>query len=541
MPIRTPEDYERIAQEEEEKVRWAERKRQAAIEAEIAAEEERTREATELAAEMAEESAPNPFIELCKDKKFLDNIRRSRAVRRKLGTEKHVYFFAIYMAHYMAYEFAPFHFRMLDLSERENDPTSVFVSFRGSGKSTLMTTSFPLWAVMGKLQKKHVVIFAQTMLQARQHLRNIKEELESNELLRADLGPFRDESDEWRSYSLVIPKYDARITAVSIDQNVRGMRHGARRPDLIICDDIEDLASTRSQEMRDKTHRFVMSEIMPLGDRNTKYVFVGNLLHEDSLLMRLKKLIKEKKLDGVYREYPLVAQGDVIAWKGKYPSMEDVDAERRKTASEIDFQREYMLKIVPGDDWVVKPEWIHYYDALPPSEPTKTVIGVDLAITQAGDFTAMVTAHRYGHGAGNKMYILPDMLNERMDFPEQVTSATIRSLSSGSRPAELCIETVGYQLALAQTLKDKHIPVMEMKTGGASKLARLKSITHLIKSGAILFPRQGAELLIRQMVGFGAERHDDLADALVYAIWGLIESRRGEAIIAKEIPSCMKL
>ena len=69
-------------------------------------------------------------------------------------------------------------------------------------------------------------------------LKNLRTELENNHLLRHDLGPFREEEDEWRNTSLVISNYEARIMAVSVDQSVRGIRHKQHRPDLIICDDI---------------------------------------------------------------------------------------------------------------------------------------------------------------------------------------------------------------------------------------------------------------------------------------------------------------
>ena len=36
---------------------------------------------------------------------------------------------------------------------------------------------------------------------------------------------------------------------------------------------------------------------------------------------------------------------------------------------------------------------------------------------------------------------------------------------------------------------------------------------HLIKTGKILFPKKGCEELLRQLVHFGVEKHDDLADA----------------------------
>ena len=130
-----------------------------------------------------------------------------------------------------------------------------------------------------------------TRNQAKQQMMNMRKELENNKMLKGDLGPFQEEHDsEWGSSSLVFSNSGARITVASVEQSIRGIRHGEYRPDLIICDDVENLASTKTKEGRDKTYEWLTGEIIPAGDVKTKIVLVGNLLHEDSLLMRLKKI-----------------------------------------------------------------------------------------------------------------------------------------------------------------------------------------------------------------------------------------------------------
>jgi phage terminase large subunit-like protein len=42
--------------------------------------------------------------------------------------------------------------------------------------------------------------------------------------------------------------------------------------------------------------------------------------------------------------------------------------------------------------------------------------------------------------------------------------------------------------------------------------------TAAIKEGLIKFPKKGAEELIAQLIGFGVEKHDDLADAFSLAV-----------------------
>jgi hypothetical protein len=105
---------------------------------------------------------------------------------------------------------------------------------------------------------------------------------------------------------LVFKKHGARITVASAEQSIRGIRHNEHRPDLIICDDVEDVQSTKTREGRDKTYHWLRGEVVPAGDRNTRLIIVGNLLHEDSLLMRIKDEIAKGKAKGIFKEYPLI-------------------------------------------------------------------------------------------------------------------------------------------------------------------------------------------------------------------------------------------
>jgi predicted phage terminase large subunit-like protein len=55
------------------------------------------------------------------------------------------------------------------------------------------------------------------------------------------------------------------------------------------------------------------------------------------------------------------------------------------------------------------------------------------------------------------------------------------------------------------------------------KRARLRVAARYIKNGTVKFPRKGCEELIKQLLGFGVEKHDDLVDALVWLILGVAE------------------
>lgn len=449
----------------------------------------------------------------------LDEIKRKRSVRRTLAKNSHYWFFTIYLHHYITYPFAPFHHEMFRITEDANLKLTVLIAFRGSGKSTLMTLSYVIWSIIGMQQKKFVLILCQTQAQAKLHMANIKRELETNELLKADIGPFEEISDEWGSSSIVLSKYGSRITIASTEQSIRGARHGEYRPDLVICDDVEDLTSVKTREGRDKTFQWLTGEVLPIGDQGTKIVIVGNLLHEDSLLMRLKHAIDEGKLGGQFFAYPLLSKDNEIAWKDKFPTHIEVEKLRSSIGTDSAWYREYLLRIISDADRLVHPEWIHYYENLPSEKGTDfrlIATGIDLAISQkdSADFTAMVSAKVYGYKSELKIYILPFPINSRLDFPQTVEQAKnlSRNLGNGTLTM-LYIEEVGYQGSLIQHLQANNIPAEGVKVSGQDKRARLALITHLIKQGNIVFPKKGAEELIQQLTGFGIEKHDDLADA----------------------------
>lgn len=468
--------------------------------------------------------------------KILETMMKDRSFRISLVKKSHFWFFHFYFPHYVKFPTAGFQREMLRLTGNGKDDMVVIAAFRGSAKSTLCNVSFALWTILGKMQKKHIILLGLTQRLARQYLINIKNELESNTILQNDLGPFKQESDEWGGFSLVIPKYEARISAVSIEQSIRGVRHLQHRPDVIIADDIEDLQSVRTQESRDKTYNWFKGDILPAGGSNVKVVVIGNPLHEDSLIRRLRDEIENKTRKGVYREFPLVDEKHGILWPGKYPDEKAIEEERLKFSDELSWQREFMLKIVPAEDQVIKREWIQYYkkDEFPSFKNDNyswTKIGIDLAISEksSADYTAMVVASYFGVYGNKKLYIHPHPVNERLDFPATVDKAKeLADTANPGRTSHLLIEGVAYQRALAQQLMRDWYNAKSVDIRGMDKRTRLSLMSQFIKDGRILFPQKGAEKLIEQIVGFGAEAHDDLVDAFtILGIYLLEHARRG--------------
>jgi len=450
------------------------------------------------------------------DPETLKPILKDRKTMIAVTRRSFFYFLYVYFGRYIKYPIAPFHFKMIEIAQDENIKRAAVMAFRDSAKSTILNTAYSLWAIMGTPQKKHVVIASQTQQRSKDHLMNIRKEIEDNQLLSENLGPFRETEDRWHASTLIIPNYGARITAVSTEEDIRGLREGPHRPDLIIADDIEDSSSVKTREGRDKTFNWFTGELITMGEIDTKVIVLGNFLHQDSVISRLEELMKGKKMKGVFLRVPLIDKNNNIAWPGKFPSLEAVEELKQSIGNEITWQRDFLLRAIPNDYQIIHPEWIYYYDELPREGYLYLKIGVDLAITQndSSDYTAMVAGKVYNYDGKLHIYILPNPVNERLDFPQTIErcKSLQKSFEGGDYP-EFLVEEVGYQKALTDTLGKEGIPAKGVQINGQDKRTRLSLTTHLIQSGKVLFPRKGAEKLIEQLVGFGVERHDDLVDA----------------------------
>jgi len=453
-------------------------------------------------------------------------IVEDASFRKNLAYQSHWWFFYIYMPHYIMYESADFHKELFALTEDDSIKFSVTVAFRGSGKTSIMSNSYPIWAIIGTHQKKFPLIISDTEAQAQQILKNIKTEFESNELLIKDFGPFAI-SDTWRADSIILPKYDAKITAMSVDGNVRGIKHRQYRPDLIICDDVERFAEVSNLDNRDKLYNWFVSDVIACGDLNTRIIVIGNLLHEDSLIMRLRNEIAEKKRFGIFRSYKFLDDSGNALWQSKYSNAQAIQQEKLKCGNDLIWQREYMLKIIPDNYSVVSADEIQYYEQLPSyNYYLKTIVTTDLAISERNkaDKTALIPISIYHIDNKIYFYILSSIVNKRMNNTATLIElqSLVATLGSGRRPT-IYVEKVAYQPALVEQLKRLMYDAKAVEVHG-DKRTRLSAVAPLIASGQVLFPAIGADELVNQLINFGSERYDDLADALSLGVNQAIET-----------------
>jgi hypothetical protein len=295
-----------------------------------------------------------------------------------------------------------------------------------------------------------------------------------------------------------------RILSRSRGQKVRGVKHRQHRPSLVVADDVEDLDWVRTQENRDKSDRWFRGNVLPLVDERTgRVVVIGDWPHTDGLMARLKNTGLFKVL-----EFSLLREGDGTefercTWKAKYPTQEAIDR-KRDELGDIGFRREMLFQAVPEEGQDVHPEDITYYDDPPFDDGNYLAHGVDLAIWRSTSS--------------------PHPIIRRMTFTDTMTA--LDDVRHGSTMSQRVLRGGG------------RLPASSHRGAGApgvsvqamhpikDKRARLRVAARYIKNGTVKFPRHGCEQLLTQLLGFGAEKHDDAVDTLVY----LILSAAGDGI-----------
>lgn len=155
---------------------------------------------------------------------------------------------------------------------------------RGHAKSTAITLSYTLAKVVFR-ESSFVIIVSDTEAQSILFLADIKKELIENENIYNVFGVAGFDKD---SETDVIVRFKdghiARLMAKGSEQKMRGLKWDNKRPDLIICDDIENDELVMNKERREKFQRWFSSALLPIRSDKGIFRMVGTILHADSLL-----------------------------------------------------------------------------------------------------------------------------------------------------------------------------------------------------------------------------------------------------------------
>ncbi|BDR09906.1 phage terminase large subunit [Comamonas thiooxydans] len=160
---------------------------------------------------------------------------------------------------------------------------------RGEAKSTKISMSFVSWCLVTGA-KWYAIIVMDAFEQAAEMLEAIKAELEANPRIANDFPEACGQGRVWRA-GVIVTANGRKVEAFGSSKKIRGRRHGAHRPDLAICDDIENDENVNTPAQRDKLQSFVTKSVLSLGppDDSMDAILVGTVLHYDSVLARFLK------------------------------------------------------------------------------------------------------------------------------------------------------------------------------------------------------------------------------------------------------------
>lgn len=409
------------------------------------------------------------------------------------------------------------------------------IGFRGCAKSTAASLALVLWAALEQHERyPFIVMLADTRSQASLNAASVQNELRNNDLILRDYGhlkyrkiddprpePTLESDEDWQAMNCVLDN-GVRILSRSRGQKVRGMKHRQHRPSLVVADDVEDLDWVRTQENRDKSDRWFRGNVLPSVDEQSgRVVVIGNWLHTDGLMARLKNT-------GIFKvlEFPLLREGEGTeiercTWRAKYPTQEAIDR-RRDELGDIGFRREMLLQVVPEEGQDVLPEDIHYYDGPPFDDGNYLAHGVDLAIStkESADYTAIVSGEVAWNGNQIEIYVQQNPIIRRMTFSDTM-DALDNVRKSSLLSSSFFVENVAFQQAAIEEMERRAFDVTAMHPI-KDKRARLRVAARYIKNGTVKFPRKGCEQLLTQILGYGGEKHDDACDSLTYLILGVV-------------------
>lgn len=179
-----------------------------------------------------------------------------------------------------------FHLELWDLMCSEHPKVAVAAP-RGHAKSTAVTHSYTLACICFRV-KSHILILSDTEGQAINFLGDLKSEFTENEELMQAFGVRKLKKDRETEFIVQFEDgHEVKVLARGSEQKLRGIKWRNKRPDLIVCDDMENDEIVMNDERREKFRNWFYKAVIPAGSKECWIRYVGTILHMDSFLERL--------------------------------------------------------------------------------------------------------------------------------------------------------------------------------------------------------------------------------------------------------------
>lgn len=170
-----------------------------------------------------------------------------------------------------------------------DEPAVEVVAPRDHAKSTALTMDYILAEVLFR-SSDYVILVGSTEDGAAEQLSNISEELLENEDLIREFGVKK--FLRTATTDIIVELNDGhrfRILARGAEQRIRGRLWKGKRPNLLVCDDMEDDEQVENADRRRKFRIWFFRAAKQALSKSGKIRVHGTILHDDSLLSRLRK------------------------------------------------------------------------------------------------------------------------------------------------------------------------------------------------------------------------------------------------------------
>lgn len=424
---------------------------------------------------------------------------------------------------------------------------------RNHAKSTAITHAYTLANVLFR-KRKFVILVSDTETQAVDFLREIKEELKSNEDL---ISLFEIESFIKDSESDIIVQFKDktkfRIMARGAEQRVRGLKWDQFRPDLIICDDLENEELVYNKDRREKFRKWFFGALLPARSRDGIVRVVGTILHMDSLLNRLMPEESENSTvveplktynfsqkrswsSARYRAY--TENFEQLLWPSRFSKeffIQDRDDRVNQGIAEIHSQEYLNYPIDEATSYFRRSDFFDMEEWDRKSHK-RYYAACDFAISREArsDYTVIAIA---GVDETGKLSV-EDIRRGRWDALEIIEE--MFSVQQAYQPDLFITEKGAIQKSLgpslnAEMMKRSIFLNLYPMTPTRDKVSRARAFQARLRSGGVKFDKKAGWYmeLEDEMVRFPRSRHDDQVDALAWI--GLVLDQLQDAASAEEL------
>lgn len=427
---------------------------------------------------------------------------------------------------------------------------------RAHAKSSAITLGYGLATLLFR-ERKFLLLVSDTESQAALFLGSIKAELTENEYL-IDLFDLK-KNDKGQVVFLKDTENDVilefndghkfRVIAKGAEQKLRGLIWNGSRPDIVICDDMENDEAVVNKDRREKLRRWFYSALLPCLSSEGIVRVVGTILHMDSLLERLmpqNQLVGNAKKTDLIEEPLKTYTNRRTPWKsvkykahiGNHPNEIQYTSDilwgsRYDKAFFMSKYEDYSLQGITdaySQEMLNTPldmskTYFKRSDFLPMSNEDRDrlvnfYMTIDLAISEKerSDFSVFLIA---GVDESRKIHII-DVIKERLDGKEIVD--TILALENAYKFEAIGIEemqvskAIGPFLLEEMTSRNIYPTLYKLKHGGKDKITRSRSIQARMRAHSIRFDKTGDWFagFEDELLKFPRDKHDDQVDAFAY-------------------------